>query len=222
MQVYRVTEKFVSINGEGRKAGELSCFVRFAGCNLCCNYCDTRWSCDPDAPHEDLSAEEIASWVRETGVKNVTLTGGEPMLQPEFVTLLTVLREEAKAEIEVETNGSISIDPAVHFKPGVFYTMDMKCPGSGMAEHNCYENLSYLRPEDVVKFVVSDREDLIWTKEKIKEYDLTTRCLVYISSVFGRITPAEIVDFMKENELNDVRLQLQLHKYIWDPKARGV
>ena len=222
MQVYRVTEKFVSINGEGRKAGELSCFVRFAGCNLCCNYCDTRWSCDPDAPHEELSAEEIASWVRESGVKNVTLTGGEPLLQQEIGALFKALREEAGAEIEVETNGSIPIVPAVHFMPGVFYTMDLKCPGSGMAGHNCYDNLTYLRPGDVVKFVVSGSADLDWTNEMIEKYDLTKRCVVYISPVFGCIDPEEIVDYMKEYAMNGVRLQLQLHKYIWDPERRGV
>ena len=192
------------------------------GCNLCCNYCDTRWSCVPDAPGEQLTEDELYDWVRASGVKNVTLTGGEPLLAVDVHRLIRRLAEDERLRIEIETNGSVALDPFLDIPGEISFTMDMKCPGSGMAEHNCYENLSYLRSEDVVKFVVSDREDLIWTKEKIKEYDLTTRCLVYISSVFGRITPAEIVDFMKENELNDVRLQLQLHKYIWDPKARGV
>lgn len=222
MYKYPVTEKFVSINGEGRKAGELSCFVRFAGCNLSCDYCDTRWSCTPDAPHEDLTAEEIAAWVRSTGVRNVTLTGGEPLLQPEPENLFRALREIGNARIEVETNGSVLLDPAVHFRPEVFFTMDMKCPGSRMVEHNRYENLSVLRPVDVVKFVVSDRADLDWTREILRKYQLIGRCLVYISSVFGRIRPSEIVDYLKEYEMNDVRLQLQLHKYIWDPTLRGV
>ena len=88
MGTYHVTERFVSINGEARRAGELSCFIRLAGCNLRCNYCDTRWSCDPDAPSELLSEEELYTWVKETGITNVTLTGGEPLLAPDVDQLL--------------------------------------------------------------------------------------------------------------------------------------
>ena len=100
--------------------------------------------------------------------------------------------------------------------------MDLKCPGSGMAEHNRMENLALFRNVDTVKFVVSDRTDLMWMREQVEKYQLAERCEVYISPVFGRIDPQEIVEYIKEYTMNDVRVQLQLHKYIWDPVKRGV
>lgn len=219
--LYPVTETFVSINGEGRKAGALSCFIRFAGCNLNCNYCDTRWSCDPGAEALRLTAKELALKVRETGIRCVTLTGGEPLLQPEMDSLFREIIMTAGAEIEVETNGSVPLREE-WFMPGVFFTMDLKCPGSGMADRNCMENLRKLRDLDVVKYVVSGREDLDWMLETAEEYQIPERCTVLVSPVFGRIDPAEIVEYLKEKKVNGIRLQLQLHKVIWDPMARGV
>jgi len=225
---FHVTERFVSINGEARRAGELSCFIRLAGCNLRCNYCDTRWSCEPGVESELLSAEELHTWVRDCGIKNVTLTGGEPLLAPGIEELLRELGEDGTLRIEVETNGAVPLKPLIDIPGNISYTMDLKCPGSGMAEHMCWENYELLRPQDTVKCVVSDRKDLDWVREKLGERNLIGDAIrknhvaVYISPVFGRIRPLEIVDYMKEHRMNDVRLQLQLHKFIWDPGKKGV
>jgi len=222
MGTYHVTEHFISINGEARRAGELSCFLRLAGCNLCCNYCDTRWSCEPGAESEPMTEEELYAWVKQTGVRNVTLTGGEPLLAPEVDGLLRRLGQDLELRIEVETNGSIALDPYMEIPGEISFTMDLKCPGSGMAEHNRMENLVLLRPQDTVKFVVSDRTDLDWMRKLVEDHQLARKCTVYISPVFGRIDPRAIVEYMMEYGMNDVRLQLQLHKYIWDPMKRGV
>ena len=226
MGKFHVTERFVSINGEARRAGELSCFIRFAGCNLNCNYCDTRWSCDPDAPCELLSEEELYAWVKETGVTNVTLTGGEPLLSPNVDRLLRLFAKDEDLRVEVETNGAVSLADFIGISDRVSFTMDIKCPGSGMSDYMIWENMQLLRAVDTVKCVVSDRNDLDWLREK----ELINRIqspkeneyVVYISPAFGRIDPKEIVEYMKEYRLNNVRLQLQLHKFIWDPKKKGV
>lgn len=226
MGKFHVTERFVSINGEARRAGELSCFIRFAGCNLNCNYCDTRWSCDPDAPCELLSEEELYAWVKETGVTNVTLTGGEPLLSPNVDRLLRLFAKDEDLRVEVETNGAVSLADFIGISDRVSFTMDIKCPGSGMSGYMIWENMQLLRAVDTVKCVVSDRNDLDWLREK----ELINRIqspkeneyVVYISPAFGRIDPKEIVEYMKEYRLNNVRLQLQLHKFIWDPKKKGV
>ena len=226
MGTYHVTERFVSINGEARRAGELSCFIRLAGCNLRCNYCDTRWSCDPDAPSELLSEEELYTWVKETGITNVTLTGGEPLLAPDVDQLLLRLSLDESLHIEVETNGAVPLDRFIGISDRVTYTMDIKCPGSGMSDHMIWENMGLLRPVDTVKCVVSDRNDLDWLREREQKNrrDLPEdqNYKVYISPVFGRIDPKEIVEYMKEYRLDHVRLQLQLHKFIWDPEKKGV
>ncbi len=226
MGTYHVTERFVSINGEARRAGELSCFIRLAGCNLRCNYCDTRWSCDPDAPAELLSEEELFEWVKETGITNVTLTGGEPLLAPDVDQLLLRLSLDESLHIEVETNGAVPLDRFIGISDRVTYTMDIKCPGSGMSDHMIWENMGLLRPVDTVKCVVSDRNDLDWLREREqknrRDLQEDQKYKVYISPVFGRIDPKEIVEYMKEYRLNQVRLQLQLHKFIWDPEKKGV
>ena len=222
MGSYRVTEHFISINGEARRAGELSCFIRLAGCNLHCNYCDTRWSCDPEAPAEQMTEEELYAWVKDSGVANVTLTGGEPLLAKDVGDLLRRLGEDPALRTEIETNGSVVLKPFADIPGNISFTMDLKCPGSDMAEHNRMENLELLRPGDTVKFVVSDRKDLDWMREQVVHFRLAERCQVYISPVFGRIHPQEIVEYMKEYAMNDVRLQLQLHKFIWNPRKKGV
>ena len=218
---FKVAEKFVSINGEGSRAGELAVFLRFCGCNLNCSYCDTRWANTADVKYELVSAEELVAYVKSTGVKNVTLTGGEPLLQADIARLI-VLLGASDAEVEIETNGSVLLKDIVSLSPRPAVTADYKLPSSGMENHMLTENFSYLTLRDAVKFVVGDMGDLARAKEIISEYGLTDRCRVYFSPVFGKIKPQEIVEFMKEHKLNGVRLQLQLHKIIWKPDMRGV
>lgn len=219
--MFPVAEKFVSINGEGKRAGELAVFIRFRGCNLRCSYCDTMWANSGDCPAEMMSAEDIVSYVNEEGVKNVTLTGGEPLLQKNIDMLVEKLMKNSH-NVEIETNGSVSIKNLSEniYRPD--FTVDYKLPSSGMENFMITENYNYLTKNDVVKFVAGSLADLKKTAEIIKEFSLTEKCLVYISPVFNKINPDGIVEFMKLKHLNKVRLQLQLHKFIWNPDERGV
>lgn len=219
--IYPVVERFVSINGEGRKAGELAVFIRFRKCNLSCSYCDTRWANSEDCPAEMLSAEQIAGYIYGTGVKNVTLTGGEPLLQENLHELIDILMEQGN-NVEIETNGSISIAEMNRREYHPSFTLDYKLPDSGMERQMDLSNYNYIRKDDTVKFVTGSIDDLETAVKIIKKYELINKCNVYISPVFGRIDPADIVDYMKKNNLNGVKLQLQLHKIIWNPEKRGV
>ena len=221
MSCFKVAEKFVSINGEGPRAGELAVFLRFCGCNLDCCYCDTRWANTADVKYELVSAEELVEYVKSTGVKNVTLTGGEPLLQADIAHLIKLLGE-AGAEVEIETNGSVPLKNIVSLAPRPAVTADYKLPLSGMEKYMLTENFSYLTLQDAVKFVVGDMCDLARAEEIINGYGLKEKCRIYFSPVFGKIKPVEITEFMKERKLNGVRLQLQMHKIIWEPDMRGV
>ncbi len=219
--MFSVAEKFVSINGEGVRAGELAVFIRFAGCNLKCGYCDTKWANAVDAPAEKMESKDILDYILSTGVKNVTLTGGEPLLRQEMGELIDTLMS-AGLRVEIETNGSIHLREFADRVYRPVFTMDYKLPSSGMEEYMCSDNFGCLEKHDTVKFVSGSMEDLERAVEVIESHHLTERCHVYISPVFGKIEPADIVEFMKEKKLNDVRLQLQLHKFIWDPDKKGV
>ena len=218
---FNVAEKFVSINGEGPRAGELAVFLRFCGCNLNCGYCDTRWANTADVKCEFVSAEELVEYVKSTGIQNVTLTGGEPLLQADIACLIELLGASG-VEVEIETNGSVPLKDIVSISPRPAVTADYKLPSSGMEKYMLTENFSYLTLQDAVKFVVGDMCDLARAEEIINGYGLKEKCRVYFSPVFGKIKPVEITEFMKERKLNGVRLQLQLHKIIWEPDMRGV
>lgn len=216
-----VVEKFISINGEGAHAGELAAFIRFRGCNLSCSYCDTCWANTENAPAEYETIEELAAWVAETGVHNVTLTGGEPLLQKECGALAELLIKNG-CRVEIETNGSISLERLASSEYRPVFNMDYKLPSSGMEEFMCVDNFRLLNCHDTVKFVSGSIADLEKAAKLIDKYRLKERCHVFISPVFGEIDPADIVDFMEEHKMNGVRLQLQLHKFIWEPTRRGV
>lgn len=217
----KVVEKFISINGEGTRAGELAVFVRFQGCNLRCGYCDTQWANQPDCPYEEMTPPQVNAYVRSTGVTNVTLTGGEPLLQREMGELLSLLLRDGTLRVEIETNGAVDLTPFCGERRPIF-TMDYKLPSSGCERGMKLENFSLLEPEDTVKFVSGSCADLERARELIERYDLTRRCHVYLSPVFGQIQPVEMVDYMIKHRMNQVRLQIQMHKVIWDPNKRGV
>lgn len=214
--IYNVVEKFISINGEGTKAGELAAFIRLGGCNLNCSYCDTKWANSSAAPIEQLDEQALCEFAGN--IHNVTITGGEPMLY-DLGSLVSALMKKGHY-VEIETNGSVRLDKLSYPRPAM--TMDYKLPSSGMEKYMLTENFDLLTPADTVKFVSGSVNDLERALQIIKKYELIQKCNVYISPVFGSIESSEIVDFMKENDLNGVRLQLQLHKYIWDPMKRGV
>lgn len=217
----QVAEKFVSINGEGAHAGELAVFVRFKGCNLCCSYCDTQWANRLDAVFQEETPQALTEWVTEQRVNNVTLTGGEPLLQSEIADLTERLLNQ-KLRVEIETNGSVSLEPFARMNPRPVFTMDYKLPSSGMESRMNTDNFSLLRQSDTVKFVTGSIKDLEAAQKIIQQYDLAARCHVYLSPVFGKIEPSRMVEYMIQNNMNQVRLQLQLHKFIWQPDARGV
>lgn len=222
MGKYKVVEKFVSINGEAKKAGELACFIRFAGCNLNCSYCDTKWANAKDASYTEMSAEEIYQYIKSTGSKNCTLTGGEPLLQENIRELLELLSEDRELRVEIETNGSVDLRPFADIDNPPSFTMDYKLAGSGMEETMFLQNFDILTEKDTVKFVVSSVEDLEKSKDIIEKYNLTKKCGVYLSPVFGKIEPVTMVEFLINNKMNDVNIQLQLHKIIWSPDTKGV
>ena len=169
-----------------------------------------------------LTEEEILSWIRETGVKNVTLTGGEPLLRKGMEELIEAILEDSSHRVEIETNGSVDLKPYHILKKCPSFTMDYKTPDSGMEKEMLLSNLELLGSEDTLKFVVSSRRDMEKALEILEKYRLVGKTAVYFSPVFGRIQPVEIVDFLMEKKLNDVKLQIQLHKVIWDPQKRGV
>lgn len=223
---YKVAEKFVSINGEGVKAGQLAVFIRFKGCNLSCDYCDTKWANEPETLYTEMTCGQIAEYIKETGVENVTLTGGEPLLQPDIAELIAMLAKSFF--VEIETNGSIALKNVLdeaesqNVRERISFTMDYKLKSSGMEAFMNMENFMCLKRQDTVKFVVGSTADLERAERVIDKYELTDRCHVYISPVFGGIEPSEIVDYMKEHKMNRVNMQLQMHKFIWNPEQRGV
>ncbi len=219
--MYPVAEKFISINGEGAHAGELAAFIRFRGCNLCCTYCDTKWANKNECPVHIIGSDELCEWVLSSGVKNVTLTGGEPLLTDNLQELISKLIQN-DLRVEIETNGSISLEKFANAGSRPVFTMDYKLPSSGMEKYMNTDNFAYLNEHDSVKFVCGNSEDLSKAEQIISEYGLEKRCHIYLSPVFGSIDPAYMVEYMKKRRMNTVRLQLQLHKYIWDPQKKGV
>lgn len=223
--MFNVIEKFISVDGEGPTAGELATFIRFQGCNLRCSYCDTKYSWDEESLRniEVLSAKEIYDYIKSTKVKNVTLTGGEPLIQKNISSLLELLNDDKDLVVHIETNGSVNIREFKEKYKNIIFILDYKNPSSNMMKQMDIENFNLIDKKDVYKFVIGSKEDINKALEIIKLYDLQNRCLVYFSPVFdSSLTMEEIVDFMKENNLNNVRLQVQLHKIIWDKEVRGV
>lgn len=219
-----VIEKFISIDGEGPMAGALAVFIRFQGCNLRCQWCDTQYSWEEEPQTEFLTVEEIWNYIKETGVKHITLTGGEPLLQTEIGRLLELLMKAPEYLVHIETNGSIDIKSFKECYPSkqIRYILDYKLPDSQMENKMDLNNLNQVEKQDVYKFVVASEKDLERAYEVITSYQLMEKCQVYLSPVTTRIEPSRIVEFMKDKNLGKLKLQLQLHKIIWDKESRGV
>lgn len=212
--LFMVNEIFKSIDGEGVRTGLPVTFIRLNGCNLRCKYCDTRYACEGNE-YTLMTINDIVEQVLDLKSTRVTLTGGEPLLDP-YVNDLIVDLMAVGIEVNVETNGSIDISEC----PANIITMDYKCGASGMEHLMNTNNLEKLAEQDVLKFVVGSISDLNRMKEIIQNYKL--RCRVYVSPVFGMIEPHELVEYVLENNLEDVTVQVQLHKIIWNPNMRGV
>ena len=236
--IFPVAERFISINGEGLQSGRLAAFIRFALCNLDCQWCDTRWANTQDAADaaEKLSIDELLDWVRESGVSAVTLTGGEPLLQSglaDLVRALLSVQTPHPLRVEIESNGSRDISELCTLRrecegskaPGsLHFTLDWKTPSAGDTACNLMNpaNFKLLDERDAVKFVVASKDDLDFAKQCADEMKLWNRCQVLLSPVWGRIEPAEIVEYMMHHHLDRARLQLQMHKIIWPDTDKGV
>lgn len=214
-----VNEIFASIDGEGLKTGELACFIRLAGCNIKCSYCDTKYALEKDNG-EEINIENILKRINEFGISNITITGGEPLIHKDIDKLIDELLKNGY-KVNIETNGTINIDKYLH---RCLITMDYKCPSSLMEDKMMLSNLEKLTENDVLKFVIQE-SDFKSVVNILKTYNI--KSFVYISPIFNKIEPCRIVEFMKECNrkkinMTKVRMQVQLHKIIWDPNMRGV
>ena len=210
----KVVEIFKSIDGEGIRVGYPVTFIRLAGCNLRCNYCDTKYSYE-DEKFIEMTPQEIYKQVYKLGGKRITLTGGEPLIHKDVKVLVDLLIQKGY-EVNIETNGSVDI--TLFLDKHTIITMDYKCASSDMEDKMLLDNISKLRKQDVLKFVISDDNDL----DTVQRIYQNTKATVYISPVFGRIEPKQIVEYMLEHNMENCRVQVQLHKIIWNPEERGV
>ncbi|GIW79125.1 MAG: 7-carboxy-7-deazaguanine synthase [Gemmatales bacterium] len=209
-----IHEIYRSVQGESTYAGLPCVFVRLAVCDARCVWCDT-----PHAFNQgDIwNPADVVERVLQFRCPLVEITGGEPLLQPEVLPLMTDLSDR-RLQVLLETSGMHSlanVDRRVHI------IMDLKCPDSGECSRNDWSNLDVLKPTDEIKFVIASRSDFDWAADTIRHYNLEQRFQVLLSPVFDRVTPRQLADWLLDSGLH-VRMQLQLHKYIWDPKARGV
>ena len=210
----KVNEIFYSIQGESTFAGLPCVFVRLTGCPLRCSWCDTEYAFHEGRP---MSVEEVVREVERHGCKRVEVTGGEPLVQPEAAPLMRALLDRGY-EVLLETGGS---EPIESVPDGVVRVLDVKCPGSGESERNRWKNLASLRAADQVKFVIRDRTDYLWARDRIREHGLIGRCAVLLSPVHGVLEAADLSGWILEDRL-DVRVQIQLHKLLWPGVSRGV
>lgn len=210
-----LTEIFRSVQGESSLAGLPTTFIRTARCNLRCHWCDTTYSFGRGTP---WSLESIVAKTQEFGCKAVCVTGGEPLLQQEVLPLMTKLCDQGHV-VSLETGGSL---PIQNVDPRVRTILDIKCPGSGMADKNHWENLKHLRPHDEVKFVIVNRSDYDYAKDVCEKNNLWTReTPLLFSPAFNDLEAKQLVGWMLEDKIW-ARLNLQLHKFVWSPETKGV
>jgi 7-carboxy-7-deazaguanine synthase len=207
MDRLRITEIFLSLQGESLTIGCPTVFVRLTGCPLRCGYCDTTYAFQGG---EWMTVKAILEQVSEYRVPHVTVTGGEPLSQKNCLALLQALCD-AGYSVSLETSGALDISPV---DPRVVRVMDLKTPGSGEVERNRYENLSVIAETDQVKFVICSREDYDWACQMLQEHGIAQRCTVLFSPVYGQQDAAELADWILRDRL-PVRMQIQLHKYLW-------
>jgi len=213
-QTLQITEIFHSIQGESTRVGEPCVFVRLTGCPLRCTWCDTEYAFHGG---ETMMLETILDRVHSYGCPLVEVTGGEPLHQPGALVLLQKLCD-AGHQVMIETSGALDISA---IDPRVSIIMDVKCPGSGMTDRMRWANIEQLSHKDEAKFVLKDHADYEWAKDIVKRYSLGERCPVLFSPVYGSLDLQPLAEWILTDRL-PVRVQMQLHKLIWDPETRGV
>lgn len=209
-----VNEIFTSIQGESTRSGAPCTFVRLTGCNLRCTYCDTAYAFHQG---EERDVEEVAAEVEGHGIRLVTVTGGEPLLQPAVHTLIRKLLD-AGYDVQVETSGAVetgSLDPRARV------ILDVKTPGSGEGDRMLWDSVDRLRPTDEVKFVLVDRRDYEFAREVIRSGRIPSGVPVLLSPAHDSLEPRDLAGWIVQDRV-PARLQLQVHKYIWGKEARGV
>lgn len=209
-----VTEIYASVQGESTFAGSPCTFVRLSGCPLRCRWCDTSYSFHGG---ESLTILDVVAKVRELALPLVELTGGEPLAQEGAVPLLEELIA-AGFKVLLETSGALPIAPV---PPACHVIMDLKAPGSGMTDKNLWQNIDALAPHHEVKIVLANRGDFDWALDIIERYNLAARCQVLLSPAFGLLPPKTLVEWLLASKV-PARLNLQIHKYIWSPRQKGV
>ncbi|MDT4332483.1 7-carboxy-7-deazaguanine synthase QueE [Methylomonas sp. MED-D] len=208
----RITEIFYSLQGEADSVGWPTVFIRLTGCPLRCAYCDTAYAFSGG---EKMPISAILQRVREYSTRYVTVTGGEPLAQPDCLSLLSALADSGY-QVSLETSGALDVSGV---DARIVKVMDLKTPASGEMARNRYENLDCLTPRDQIKFVIADSADYQWSKQQVNEHRLAERCQVLFSPVMGQMAPSELADRILADQL-PVRFQIQLHKFLWDD-ARG-
>jgi 7-carboxy-7-deazaguanine synthase len=211
-----VNEIFYSIQGEAAYSGWPCVFVRLTGCPLRCSWCDTTYA------YEEGKLSSISEVLDKIVAfhnphKVVELTGGEPLVQSATLPLMKELISQGFTVL-VETSGAVSI---AEVPAAVHIIMDLKCPGSGMENRNNYKNLEYLKPTDEIKFVITNEHDFQWACDKVRQFDLEARAALLVSPAWGQLNPQQLVEWVRESGLK-FRLNIQIHKYIWEPTTRGV
>lgn len=215
-----ITELFPSVQGEGVRVGLPTAFVRLNRCNLRCTWCDSAYTFTGG---DSMSVARVAAAVEAFGpLPNVCITGGEPLVQRRELRALIdrLLALPQVRSVEVETGGSLPVWAADD--PRLFWDLDVKCPGSGMARHVVLENFALLRPGDEIKFVLAGREDWDYARAFVRDHLAGTPASIFFQPAWGLLAPAALVDWLLHDPLPGVRLSLQTHKYIWSPDARGV
>ena len=203
-----INEIFYSIQGESSRIGLPTIFIRLTGCPLRCQYCDTEYAFTEG---EKMNANSILDKIKQYPTKYVTVTGGEPLAQESCAVFLKVLCNKGY-DVSLETSGAIIVS---NVDKRVKKIMDIKTPGSKENDKNKFENLKYLTKNDEIKFVICDRSDYVWAKQKIIEKEMPEICDIIFSPVYKSLKSSDLANWILEDQLN-VRMQLQLHKYLWD------
>ena len=217
-KILNISEIFYSIQGEGTRAGMPCVFIRLQGCKLRCKWCDTPYALKFKGEGIEMSFRDILVSVKKFNCKFIQITGGEPLNQDNSLELMNLLCEN-KYSIALETSGAFDISKV---NKKVIKIMDIKCPGSGMVKLNKYENLEYITKKDEIKFVIADKYDFDWAIDIINRYKIHKKTKnILLSPAFELLEPVDLANWLLECKI-DARLQLQIHKFIWEPNKRGV